>query len=400
MHSIYWKHNIRLAVGVCVWVLVGLDTWTDVVHNLASRTHHPLAPAAVSLLVLAAIVVIIIVRKPKEAIVDILVGSLAPLLIVVWHIPRTLFVRNRATSFLLYAYSLINLVMHARTVLLIALVGLLGASTLMLRVQIYSVIGGVIVAAGTLYLAFRIARRSLDSDKLIGEHITWVRDALRSNPMKELLSRESTSQSRAGKQYEALLMAFTGEILYDWSQQLLRSTRRYSHVLIIVLHLVSAYVLTLIGLAAMHLGIHDTWPHYYAVGGSTDYWHFLAYTFLSVFNTPGSGIVAAAILPGILQVIAILVLGTSTVFALFGVVETVRGRYESRVKEVAKDLAKDHHRFESMFKKRFDSTMRGYINELKGASTTSTFVLLLIDVVEAMLYAPPPLNRSARRRHR
>lgn len=400
MRHIYWKHRARLTGGLLVWALIGLDAWTDSVRDFAARTNHPLAPAVVLLFVLVVVVLLLVVRKPKEAALDILVGVFAPLLVLLWHIPRSLFLKDQTRSLLLYAYALVSPVMHARTLLLVAAVIMLGASTLVLRVPIYSVIGGAIVAAGALYLALRIARRSLNPDKLIGEHILWVHKALQSNALSELLTDESTAKSDAGKQFQALSLAFAGELLYGWSQQVLKSTKRYSHVFIIVLHLVAAYVVTLIGLAALHLGFHDTWPTFYLIESNADYWHFLAYTFLSVFNTSGSGITAAAILPGLLQVAAILILGTSTIVALFGVVETLRGRYEDRAKELAKVLKKDHERFEKAFKRRFDSSVRDYIEDLRDAPATSTLLLTLINVIEAILYPTPLLNRQARRRRR
>ena len=148
------------------------------------------------------------------------------------------------------------------------------------------------------------------------------------------------------------------------------------------------------------------WPQVYAVSVAPTFWRFFAHTILSTFNVPGSGIVSAAIGPGLLQVLAILLLGSTSVAGVVGLVRTIRGRYEKRAQEVVKEVKSGIRSFESRFRKHFGMPMRAYLQQLEAASGQFTeFVLSVVRALDAFedpeaTTGPHPRKGSRARRGR
>ena len=394
-------HLVRLTTGLLAWGLLVMDLTTNLVRDVTEHINHPLAPAAVPVVLLLIVTTLVWVRKPVGAALDLAVGLVAPVLVLFWHLPRWLYRSDNAAPLLFYASFLFSLGSHARSLFTFFVLFILGVTTLLSPDPSLAFSGGVIFACSAMFAAWRVGTRVLDPDRLIGVPVKHGHRVLDSKTVQDVFAKADPKSAEKESQWVGLVLAALGVILDRLSLNVLKRVRRQEHVVLIIGHILVTYFFVLLGFAGLQLGVYLLWPGAYVVSVTPTFWRFFAHTILSTFNVPGSGIVSAAIGPGLLQVLAVVLLGSTSIAGAVGLVRTLRGRYEDRAKKAVKELQAGLSKFEREFSKRFGQPMRVYLEGLRDSSGQFTeFVLSVVGLVDAMGGASAtgiPRNRRARR---
>lgn len=397
-------HAIRIAIGLVGWALVVLDLTTNLLRDAVERVGHPIGPAVVPLALLLIITLLLWLRGPAKTFSDLLVAALAVPLVLFWHLPRRVYRPENPGPFLAYCGLIVDLFAHARSIFTFLVLFAAGATTLAARQAGISLVGAGLLAGALLFGVTRLVMRMVDPKRMLGVHARQIDKLVNQKPLVELLDEQRSNTDAAGLETTQLATALLGIGLTRIASRMLDSITQGLHLVLIVAHIVLIYFGITAALAAIHLGVYDTWPGLYASNREVTYFRFFAYTMLSTFNIPGSGIEPASIASGMLHWVAYVLLGVTGSAAAYSIVQTVRGKYVEVVRARSKELSVAYTKLDRRFKKVYGKHIAQAVHdvqqatELRGLSGFLASIIRFVSQSDAPETNQLPPNRRARRR--